>query len=70
MKLLGHVVNKKEVPVDPDKNQAIGSIRLPETITELRSFLALAGYYRRFIYGFATVSAPLHAQTSGKNQTQ
>lgn len=46
---LGHVVNRDGIHVDPSKVEAVKNWRRPETPTEIRHFLGLAGYYRRFI---------------------
>ncbi|KAK8942809.1 hypothetical protein KSP39_PZI009568 [Platanthera zijinensis] len=56
---LGHVVNKDGISVDPEKVAAVMEWTRPATPKEIRSFLGLAGYYRRFVEGFSTVSAPL-----------
>ena len=48
---------------DPALLAAIRDISPPKTATEVRSFLGLAGYYRRYVKGFATIAAPLHALT-------
>lgn len=50
--------------MDPKKVEAIKKFPRPTNATELRSFLGIAGYYRRFIRGFARTSAALHAETS------
>ena len=52
--------------VDTDKIDAISAAPTPQNATELRSFLGLAGYYRRFIKGFAEIFAVLHEATSTK----
>ncbi|XP_075104201.1 uncharacterized protein LOC142178490 [Nicotiana tabacum] len=49
----------KCVKVDPSKIQAIADWKLPKTPTEIRSFLGLAGYYRRFVKGFSIIASPL-----------
>ena len=59
VKFLGHVVSKEGVAVDPSKIDAVLSWNRPNTITEIRSFLGLAGYYRRFIEGFSRIASPL-----------
>ena len=56
---LGHVVSSQGVHTDPNKIQAVSALPEPTTIEQVRSFLGLAGYYRRFIPKFATLSSPL-----------
>ena len=56
---LGHMVSKDGIEVDPAKVTAIMEWPAPKTQTEVRSFLGLAGYYRRFIKDFAKVARPL-----------
>ena len=65
-KLLGHVFSAEVIAVDQEKISAIVKTPEPRTVTEMRSFLGLAGYYRRFIPRFAEVSSVLHAATSAK----
>nr|GEV11310.1 hypothetical protein [Tanacetum cinerariifolium] len=59
IKFLGHVIDHSGVHVDPAKIKAIKSWAAPTTPTEVRQFLGLAGYYRRFIKGFSLISKPL-----------
>ncbi len=56
---LGHVISQSRIQPDPAKIAAVRDIPRPQSITDLRSFLGLAGYYRKVIPGFATVAAPL-----------
>ena len=60
---LGHVISGDCVTVSPEKVAAIKDWATPETVTDVRSFLSTASYYRRFVPGFATVVAPLHRLT-------
>ena len=56
---MGHVVSNESVSVDPQKIEAVSNWPRPKNPTEIRSFLGLAGYYRRFVQNFSKVSAPL-----------
>ena len=56
---LGHVITKDGISVDPKKIEAIVEWKRPTSVTEVRSFLGLAGYYRRFVEGFSVLAAPL-----------
>ncbi|GKA74904.1 putative reverse transcriptase domain-containing protein [Tanacetum coccineum] len=59
VQFLGHVINNKGVHVDSAKVEAIQNWSAPTTPKEVRQFLGLAGYYRRFIKGFLLISKPL-----------
>ena len=65
---LGHIISSEGILVDPKKVEAVLKWERPSTITEIRSFLGLAGYYRRFIEGFSTIATPLTRLTR-KNVT-
>ncbi|KAD6794782.1 hypothetical protein E3N88_05678 [Mikania micrantha] len=67
VQFLGHVVNENGIQVDPSKIKAVEQWETPRTPTEIRQFLGLAGYYRRFIKNFSKIALPLTTLTQ-KNQ--
>ncbi|GJT63120.1 putative reverse transcriptase domain-containing protein [Tanacetum coccineum] len=64
---LGHVVNQNGIQVDPSKIEAVKNWKTPTTPYEIRSFLGLASYYRRYIANFSKIAKPLTSLTQ-KNQ--
>ncbi|KAK2452132.1 hypothetical protein QL285_011125 [Trifolium repens] len=56
---LGHVISSGGIAVDPSKVDAVMKWGTPESVFEIRSFLGLTGYYRRFIEGFSKLALPL-----------
>ena len=56
---LGHIVSSEGIRVDPAKIEAIVNWKPPRNVTEVRSFLGLAGYYRRFVKGFSVIASSL-----------
>ena len=63
---LGHVITEDGVAVDQEKIKAIIQWPTPKNATEVRSFLGLAGYYRKFVRDFATTAKPL-TRLTGKD---
>ena len=63
VKFLGHVVSSDGIQTDPDKISAVRDWPKPSNIHELRSFLGICTYYRRFVEGFADIAKPLHQLT-------
>jgi len=56
---LGHIISEKGVHPDPDKVSAMTEWRVPKTIKQLRGFLSLTGYYRRFRKNYTQIVAPM-----------
>jgi intracellular sulfur oxidation DsrE/DsrF family protein len=54
-----HVLSAKVVVVDPSKIEAVSKWQSPKSVTEIRSFLGLAGYYRHFIENFFKIVKPM-----------
>ncbi|GJZ35607.1 putative reverse transcriptase domain-containing protein [Tanacetum coccineum] len=59
VQFLGHVIDSEGIHVDPAKIESIKDWESPKTPTEIRQFLGLAGYYRRFIEGFSKIAKPM-----------
>lgn len=64
---LGHLVSGEGIEADPEKITAVKDWPIPTKLREVRVFLGLAGYYRRFVPSFSHIAAPLHGLTK-KNQ--
>lgn len=64
VRYLGHIVSEQGVATDPEKISALKSWPVLQTLKELRS-LGFAGYYRRFIHGYAAIAKPLNDLTKG-----
>ncbi|XP_061356120.1 uncharacterized protein LOC133300572, partial [Gastrolobium bilobum] len=59
LQFLGHIISGEGVAPDPSKTQAIQKWPIPQSATQVRAFLGLSGYYRRFIRHYASIAAPL-----------
>nr|GFA83102.1 putative reverse transcriptase domain-containing protein [Tanacetum cinerariifolium] len=66
VQFLGHVIDSRGIHVDPAKIESIIDWASPKTPTEIRQFLGLAGYYRRFIEGFSMIAKPMTKLTHKK----
>ena len=66
LRYLGHWVSPRGIEPLPEKVEAVQNFPTPATKKQIRQFLGLLGYYRRFCPGLATIEAPLHAATGGK----
>jgi len=60
---LGHIISKDGIEVQPDKVETVKTWPRHKTIHDVRSFLGLCGYYRRFIERFSDIAAPLYGLT-------
>lgn len=64
---LGHIITKEGIVVDPEKIKTIMEWPTPKDVADIRSFMGLAGYYRRFVEGFSRVAYPITSlQKKGK----
>jgi hypothetical protein len=59
LEFLGHIIGRDGIKVDPKKTEAVKRWPKPTTVKELRGFLGLANYFRRFIQGYSSIVAPL-----------
>ena len=65
LQYLGHIISEEGISIDPNKIESIKNWPTPKNVTEVRSFMGFAGYYRRFIEGFSKIA---HAITSLKRK--
>jgi hypothetical protein len=71
VKYLGHVISKHGIRTDPSKISKIKEWPIPNTVKELKTFISLCGYYRKFVENFAEIVRPLEilCQDKKKNKT-
>ncbi|GFW60783.1 retrovirus-related Pol polyprotein from transposon 412 [Trichonephila clavipes] len=67
---LRHIISAEGVRTDPEKVSAVKNWKRPENLRELRSFLGLCTYYRKFVKGFSNIARPLHKLTESKQKFQ
>jgi hypothetical protein len=67
---LGHVISKYGIAVDPENIDAIREWSVPKNVTEVKSFMGLAHYYRRFIIGFSRLDHPITSLQSKEKKFQ
>jgi hypothetical protein len=65
---LGHIVSKFGIKTDPAKVAAVKEMKRPETVTQVKSFLGLASYYRKFVKDFSKIAKPLFNLTKKENK--
>lgn len=60
LKFLGHVISQAGIATDPKKIESVQNFPIPRNLRQLRGFLGLASYYRKFVKGFTNIAAPLN----------
>lgn len=69
IEFLGHIITHNKIKVDPQKIMTIRDYPTPQNLKQLRSFLGLSGYYRKFIKDYAKITKPLTIHLRGQNGT-
>lgn len=67
IEFLGHIIKHGKITVDPEKISTIRDYLVPQTLKQLRSFLGLSCYYRKFIKDYAKITKPLTLHLRGEN---
>ena len=67
VQFLGHVISRNGLEADPGKVKAVQNFPVPQNQTDVKSFLGLCSYYRRYIKNFATIARPLHKASETKS---
>ncbi|CAC5407335.1 unnamed protein product [Mytilus coruscus] len=57
---LGHIITKEGIAVDPEKTASVHSFAAPKNVKEVRMFLGLCNYYRKFIHNYSKITSPLN----------
>ena len=68
VEFLGHIVDQQGIHTDPKKIEAISNWSVPKRVKEVRAFLGITGYYRRFIKNYSQIAKPLHQLTENNSQ--
>lgn len=70
MRYMGYIIDEQGLRPDPEKVSCVLKVPLPKTVTELRRFLGMAGWYRRFIDCYAEIAAPMQDLLKGGGKTR
>jgi hypothetical protein len=65
VQFLGHIVSARGIHPNPEKVQAVQEFPTPSSLSDVRAFVGMASYYRRYVRNFADIAAPLHELTKG-----